>query len=186
MIWRLLFALGSLAILGALLYFQDSDNDTGEGSATEQSASAPGYVAIQAELIETGADGQPLYRLHATRIDQPQPQGIIYLSSPKLDYEPAGGNRWTLTAQSGEMPQDARTAELHGNVHAEGKPTGSNTPVRIDTEELHFDMAEQIATSPTTVLVNWGGYRLDGRGMRADLKNDRLQLAAQVRGVLVH
>jgi hypothetical protein len=47
-------------------------------------------------------------------------------------------------------------------------------------------MAEQIATSPTTVLVNWGRYRLDGRGMRADLKNDRLQLAAQVRGVLVH
>ena len=185
MILRLLFALGSLAILGALLYFQDADNDSAEGSASEPT-SAPGYVAIQAQLIETGDDGQPLYRLDASRIDQPQPQGTLYLTSPKLDYEPTGGNHWTLTAQSGQMPQDARTAELHGSVHAEGKPAGSNTPVRIDTEELHFDMAQQVATSPTTVFVNWGRYRLDGRGMRADLKNDRLQLAAQVRGVLVH
>jgi hypothetical protein len=34
MILRLLFALGSLAILGALLYFQDADNDSAEGSAS--------------------------------------------------------------------------------------------------------------------------------------------------------
>ncbi|MGA2562531.1 MAG: LPS export ABC transporter periplasmic protein LptC [Steroidobacteraceae bacterium] len=186
MILRLLFALGSLAILGALLYFEGNGDDSAEGSAAEQNATSPGYVAIRAQLIETGEDGQPLYRLDASRIDQPQPQGTIYLTSPKLDYEPEGGNRWTLTAQSGQMPQDARSADLHGNVHAEGKPSGSNTPVRIDTEELHFDMAQQVATSPSAVLVNWGRYRLDGRGMRADLKNDRLQLASQVRGVLVH
>jgi LPS export ABC transporter protein LptC len=186
MILRLLFALGSLAILAALLYFQDSDNDGSENPAGEQSATAPGFVALQARLIETGADGQPLYRLDASRIEQPQPQGTIFLTNPKLDYEPEDGNPWTLTAQSGQMPQNARTADLYGSVHAEGKPSGSKIPVRIDTEELHFDMADQLATSPTSVLVIWGGYRLDGRGMRADLKNDRLQLAAQVRGVLVH
>jgi lipopolysaccharide export system protein LptC len=47
-------------------------------------------------------------------------------------------------------------------------------------------MSSQLATSPTTVRVDWGGYRLDGHGMRADLKNDRLQLASKVRGVLLH
>ena len=47
-------------------------------------------------------------------------------------------------------------------------------------------MTSQLATSPTMVHEDWGGYRLDGRGMRADLKNDRLQLASKVRGVLLH
>jgi LPS export ABC transporter protein LptC len=186
MILRLLFALGSLAILGALLYLQDADNGSGESTGPDPAAVAPGYSAVHAELIETGADGRPLYRLDAERIEQPQPQGLVYLTEPKLDYEPGQGNPWTLTAHSGQMPQDARTAELHGDVHAEGKPTGSDTLMRIDTEELHLDMAQQLATSPAMVRVHWGGYRLDGRGMRADLKNDRLQLASKVHGVLLH
>jgi LPS export ABC transporter protein LptC len=186
MILRLLFALGSLSILGALLYFQDSDNNASETLGAEQAPVAAGYAATRAELIETDADGRALYRLHAERIEQPQPQGTVYLTDPKLDYEPEQGNPWTLTARSGQMPQDARTAELHGTVHAEGIPSGSDTLMRIDTEELHLDMQQQLASSPTAVRVQWGGYRLDGHGMRADLKNDRLQLASKVRGVLLH
>jgi LPS export ABC transporter protein LptC len=84
------------------------------------------------------------------------------------------------------MPQDARTAELTGDVHAEGLPSGSDSVMRIDTEELHLDMAQQLATSPTNVRVDWGGNRLNGHGMRVDLKNDKLQLASKVRGVLLH
>jgi LPS export ABC transporter protein LptC len=186
MILRLLFALGSLSILGALLYFQDSDNNPTENAGAEQAPVVPGYAATRAELIETDVNGRALYRLNAALIEQPQPQGTVYLTEPKLDYEPEKGNPWTLTAQSGQMPQDARTAELHGAVHAEGKPTGSDTLMHIDTEELHLDMEQQLATSPIAVRVQWGGYRLDGRGMRADLKNDRLQLASKVRGVLLH
>jgi hypothetical protein len=36
------------------------------------------------------------------------------------------------------------------------------------------------------VRVDWGGNRLNGHGMRADLKNDTLQLASKVHGVLLH
>ena len=113
MIWRLLFALASISILGALLYFQDADNGSGENAGAEPTAVASGYSALHAELIETGPDGQPLYRLDADRIEQPQPQGTVFLTNPKLDYQPEAGNPWTLTAQSGQMPQDARTAWDH-------------------------------------------------------------------------
>jgi len=59
-------------------------------------------------------------------------------------------------------------------------------PVHIDTEQLHLDMMQKIATSPIAVRVDWGGNRLTGHGMRADLQNDTLQLASKVRGVLLH
>jgi LPS export ABC transporter protein LptC len=183
---RLLFALVSVAILAALLYFQSADNGSGDNAAAEFGSAEPGFGALHAQLIETGEDGLPLYRLDAERIDQPQPQGPIFLTDPKLDYQLQPGNHWILTALRGEMPQDAHTAELNGAVHAEGLPTGSTSMMRIDTEELHLDMVQEIATSPITVRVDWGGNRLDGRGMRADLKNDTLQLASKVRGVLLH
>lgn len=186
MILRLLFALGSVAILAALLYLQDADSGSSDSGATELGTATSGYSEVHAQLIETGDDGLPLYRLDADRIDQPQPQGLIYLTNPKLDYQIQDGNRWTLTAERGQMPQAADVADLSGRVHAEGLPTGSQKPLRIDTEELHLDMAQHVATSAVLVHVSWGGDRLDGRGMRADLKNDTLTLASKVHGVLFH
>jgi LPS export ABC transporter protein LptC len=186
MIARVLFALCSVSILAALLYFQDADNGNGESSGIDYATSDPGFAALHAELVETGDDGLPLYRLDADRIDQPRPQGTVFFTDPKLDYQPEPGNSWTVTALKGEMPQDASSAELTGKVHAEGVPAGSPDMVRIDTEQMHLDMTQQIATSATTVRVDWGGNRLIGHGMRADLKNDTLQLESKVHGVLLH
>jgi LPS export ABC transporter protein LptC len=186
MILRVLFALVSLAILSALLYFRDSDSSGGETAGADTGASEPGFAAVRAQLVETGQDGIALYRLDAERIEQPQPQGPIFLTDPKLNYQPEAGNQWTLTALHGQMPEDARTAELNGNVHAEGVPGGSDRVMRLDTDQLHLDMAQQLATSASNVRVDWGGNRLSGHGMRADLKNYRLQLASKVHGVLLH
>jgi LPS export ABC transporter protein LptC len=184
MMVRLLFALVSVAVLAALLYLQDSDNGGADSIATEFGAAEPGFAAVHAQLIETGEDGLPLYRLDASRIEQPQPRGTIYLTDPKLDYQLQPGEHWTLTALRGEMAQDASAASLSGAVHAEGLPTGSHTLMRIDTEQLDLDLTLQLATSPALVHVAWGADRLDGQGLRADLKHDTLSLASKVHGVL--
>jgi LPS export ABC transporter protein LptC len=185
MIIRLLFALCSVAILAALLYLRDADSGSADSGAAEFGSTEPGFAAVRAQLIETGDDGLPLYRLDASRIEQPQPQGTIFLTDPKLDYQLQPGNHWTLTALRGEMTQDAGKATLTGAVHAEGVPSGSQTIMRIDTEELNLDLTQHVVTSPIMVHVTWGGDRLDGRGMRADLKNNTLLLASKVHGVLL-
>ena len=186
MILRLLFALCSVVVLAALLYLQDNDVGSIESAIGEIPAAEAGFAAVHAQLVQTGEDGLALYRLDAERIDQPEPQGTVYLTDPKLDYQPDPGNHWTLTALHGEMPQDASTADLTGDVHAEGLPTGSDAVMHINTDQLHLDMTQQVATSASTVRVDWGGNRLNGHGMRADLKNDTLLLASKVHGVLLH
>ena len=185
MIYRILVSVLALGALGALFYLQ-SENGSGETAAGDAESTEPGYVASGAELIETGDDGQPLFRLDAERIEQPTPQGIIFLTMPKLDYQPEGGNHWTLTAQRGQLPQDASTAELAGSVYAEGRPTGSSQLLHIATEQLHLDMKQQLATTSAKVRVEWSGNTLRGRGLSADIKNDRLQLAGDVHGALAH
>jgi LPS export ABC transporter protein LptC len=186
MIHRILFAVLALGALGALFYLEQSDNGGSDSAAADVESTEPGYIANGAELIETGDDGHPLFRLDAERIEQPTPQGIIFLTEPKLDYQPETGNHWTLSAQRGQLPQDARTAELAGAVHAEGRPSGSSQPMRIATDQLHLDMKQQLATTSAVVRVDWAGNALRGRGMSADIKNDRLQLAGDVHGVLAH
>jgi LPS export ABC transporter protein LptC len=186
MMRRMLFAVLALGALGALFYLQQSDSGGSEGPAADVESTEPGFIAINAGLVETGDDGQPLFRLDAERIEQPTPQGIIFLTAPKLDYQPETGNHWSVIAQRGQLPQDARTAELAGAVHADGRPTGSTELMHIVTEQLHLDMKQQVATTSAKVRVDWAGNTLRGRGMIADIKNDRLQLAGDVHGALAH
>ena len=66
-----------------------------------------------------------------------------------------------------------------------GRPVPAEL-MRIATEQLHLDMKQQLVTTSAKVRVDWAGNTLRGRGMSADLRNDRLQLAGDVHGVLAH
>jgi len=184
MVYRILFALLAIGALGTLFYLSDSGG--GEAGPADIESTEPGYIATGADLIETGDDGNPLYRLHAARIEQPTPQGIVFLSEPQLDYQPAEGNHWTLSAQRGQLPQNARSADLAGSVVAFGRPEGSTDVMHISTEQLHLDMRTQVVSTNARVRVDWAGNTLRARGMSADIRNGRLQLSAEVHGALTH
>lgn len=186
MMLRVLFALTSLAVLAALLYLQDADTAGPDTVIGETGPGARGFSAVRAELVGIGDDGLPVYTLDADRIELPRPDGLVFLTVPRLDFQLRGGNHWTLTAQRGQMPEDASSADLYGSVHAQGLPGRSRTVMRIDTESLHLDMTRQVASSSAPVHVSWGKDRLDGTGMQADLTNDTLTLASKVHGVLFH
>jgi LPS export ABC transporter protein LptC len=183
---RLVLLFIALAVLAVLLYMQRGGIGGTESTVAQSGAPEPGMVAIGAQIIETGADGKPLYTLNAARISQPMPDGTIYLTSPVLHYTPAAGNPWVLTAEQGQLPQSAQTADLSGSVHAEGKPQGSSQLLDFDTSVLHVDMQRQLATTTAVVHVQQAGNRLTARGMRANLKSDELELYHDVSGVLVH
>jgi LPS export ABC transporter protein LptC len=184
MIWRILFALVSLTALGALLYLRQADSNGADLLPGEPLNTEPGYVAIHGDLVETGDNGHPMYRLDADRIEQPTPQGLIYLTNPRLDFQPEPNNHWTITAFQGELPQEAQSADLSGNVHAEGRPGGSDQLMRIDSDLLHLDMPDQIAATPSKVTAQWKGMTLTARGMRYDMKRNALELKSDVHGAL--
>jgi LPS export ABC transporter protein LptC len=91
-----------------------------------------------------------------------------------------------VRALRGQLPQDARTAELTGMVHGEGKPAGSDALMRFDTNDVQLDMRTNLATSAGDVSVDWDGNKLLGRGMTADLNRYTLQLQADVHGTFTH
>jgi LPS export ABC transporter protein LptC len=186
MIGRILFLLVAVAVLAVLLYMQEPESGNPATTPAQTAASEPGFVALSAQIIQTGDNGQPLYSLDAERISQPMPQGTIYLTAPVLHYEPPGANPWVLTAQQGQLPQNAQNADLSGMVNASGIPQGSQRMIHFSTSTLHVDMQKQLATTPAMVHIDWGGSLVSGLGMHADLKSGEVELFHAVNGTVMH
>jgi LPS export ABC transporter protein LptC len=184
MLLRVLFVLGAAAavLLLVLYLWQQPGVGGGDAGGPESAAREPGYTAVGAKLLEMGDNGQPLYRLDAERIEQPRPNADISVTEPRVFYDPAVGNPWKLRAARGVLPPDARSARLSGDVQVEGTPQGSRSPVMIRTEQLDLDISRQQATSGERVQIEWGGSRVSGRGLFADLKGSNLQLKSDVHG----
>ncbi len=179
-IWRNAAAAALLAATAGLMIWrgQDAAPAGGEGSTA---GADPGYVATNAEIIQTGADGQPLYRLQARRVEQPAAGAEIHVTEPRLAYQEGDGPAWALRADTGVLPADTTRAELAGAVHAVATRTDA-APLEIRTASLGIDMATQRVHSDAAVEITWGRDRVTAVGLSADLKADTLRLESKVHG----
>ena len=148
-------------------------------AASAGSTAAPGYVATNAELIETDVDGQPQYTLHAAQISQPSPTADIELSAPQFVYR--GETAWTLNAARGVLPPDAQQIQLLGDVIARAQREGT-APLQLRTSSITVDMEARTADSTDPVALESGRNRLWASGLHADMKTDALQLKSPVHG----
>jgi len=142
-------------------------------------AATPGYVASGAELVDTGADGQAQYTLHATQISQSSPAADIELTAPQFVYR--GETAWTLTAARGVLPPAAQQVSLQGDVIAQAQRAGA-APLQLRTARLEVDMQARTADTSDAVSMEWGRNRLWASGLHADMNTDALRLKSPVHG----
>ena len=183
-LWRP--AAATVLLAGTLgLLFWRGQGGTPAGAGANAPVGDPGYVAIDAEIIQTGADGQPLYRLQAQRIEQPAAGAEIHVTEPRLSYQEGDGPAWTLRADTGVLPADTARADLAGSVYAVAtQPEGA--PLEIRTATLGIDMDTRKVHTGDPVQITWGRDRVTAVGLSADLKADTLRLESQVHGEIAH
>jgi LPS export ABC transporter protein LptC len=145
----------------------------------------PGYVATDAEVIQTGPDGEPLYRLLARRVEQPADGAAIRVTEPQLSYQEGDGPAWTLRADTGVLPADTARADLAGSVHAVAVHFDS-APLEIRAATLGVDMGTRQLHSDDPVEITWGRDRVTAVGLSADLKAGTLRLESRVHGEITH
>src|ERR1700733_14808127 len=80
----------------------------------------PGYAARDAQLIETGPDGRPMYTLRAKLIQQPPPAQLVTLDGVQMQMHDPDGNIWSGRADHGRILQDDAVVELTGGVRLWG------------------------------------------------------------------
>lgn len=178
MIYRI-FAILTLAavILGSLLLARQGGAP--RATTVQQTATNEGYSARNAQLIQTGPDGLPLYTLDAATIRQLPDADQVQLSQVSLSFQ-NGGEKWTATSDQGELLRETSQIDLLGHVQVSANIPGASAPIQIATEALSFDSRSDRVSTADPVTLTWSGQRLDARGLIADLKAHRLQLESSV------
>ena len=125
-------------------------------------------------------DGRARWRLVAQQVERQSASGVLGLTSPQLSfYDEQGEPKGFLQAGKGDVSDDYQQVKLRGDVVLK-----KSVDYTMYTESLDYNHATQLATTDAPVRVVSGRTRLEGRGLVFDLKQNRLQLKANVSGSL--
>lgn len=142
-----------------------------------------GFAATDAELIETGADGAPLYRLRAQRIAQQRPDAEVVLTVPQLSYEDRSQGTWTLQAERGTLSADRQSVAFAGAVQARRRQPRSPL-LDLSTDALQVDLKRRLADTTSPVAIDWGRAHLTAAGLHADMVSGLFVLSGDGHGRL--
>jgi len=181
MSFRIVALVAFVALIVGIVMFTGSDRDN-PAPVAQQTLPDPGYSALQAHMVQTGADGHPLYTLDAARVQQQPDQGTVDLEQVHLKFRDASNNVWNARAARGELTQDSGVVQLAGDVQINGILPGLNQPADMTTDRLSFDTNAQVAATRDPVTIVMTGRKLAAQGMVANLKERRVQLESEVHG----
>jgi LPS export ABC transporter protein LptC len=182
MTYRLVALLALLALIVGVVLLSGPQRESVAPAAAGGPLHDPGYSAVKARLIQTGADGRPLYTLDAAQIQQQPDQDTVELQQVQLEFRDANGNEWTARAIHGELAQNSGVVKLDGNVHVAGILPGTEQAAEISTEHLAFDTHAQLVSTRDPVTLVMSGRELNAQGMVASLKERHVQLESAVHG----
>lgn len=145
-------------------------------------AQAPlGYYLRNAVLLGTDDQGSVFYRVLAARVAQADEDDALELEQVRVEYRDSESVNWHVSAEQAQAPSDQTYLELSGNVRLANRADAGATTV-IETQKLHLEPDLYLASTDLPVSVSVGGARLDAVGMKAYLKDDRLELESNVHG----
>lgn len=182
MIYRLFALLTIAAVIVALLFLSRQQSVAPTATAVRESGWEEGYSAQNARLVQTGADGLPLYTLNAATIRQLPNEGQVQLTQVQMSFRDAEGNPWTATADRGALQQPAEQVRLSGDVHVSGSLSGASEDTQIFTDALAVDLRTDTVSTQDPVRMLWSGRQLSSTGLIANLKEHRVELESAVHG----
>ncbi|MEP7243192.1 MAG: LPS export ABC transporter periplasmic protein LptC [Gammaproteobacteria bacterium] len=168
-------------VIGTLMLSRGPSVESTPATA-EEPLEAPGYAARNAEVVETGDDGRPLYTLNAELVRQHPNDNRIQLDAPRMTFIASDGNPWHVRARSGQIREGGANVELFGDVHLNGELPGAAAPAVVDTSILSFDTKKEVVTTHAPVTLDWNGKKLAAVGLTANLNDHQLKLESRIHG----
>ena len=182
--WRLLGIFVVVGLIGAMYYFSSGSGAPNARASADQPQETPGYSARDAEMVETGDDGRPLYTLLADQVRQHPNDNRIQLDAPRMTYIARDGVPWHVRARSGQIRGDGDLVELYGDVHLNGQTPDAEAPTVIDTSTLSFDTKREVVSTKAPLTLDWNGVKVGATGVTVNLNDHKVKLESRVDGKL--
>ena len=151
-------------------------------ASTRRSSFSLGYYINDAKLFGVDEKGQPLYQITARRLETSEQNNRLLLEDVQIEYWPRLKISWLLTATSGEVPQNEAYLDLQGGVKLAQRLEDGATGTIIKAESLRLQPENFYATTNEAVRIHLGRNQIDATGIRAYLKDNRLELESNVHG----
>jgi LPS export ABC transporter protein LptC len=141
-----------------------------------------GYSAINASVIETGADGRPMYTLQALQVQQDPQSDLVNLTTVHMTFRDASGGQWHARADQAVARQESAQIDLAGSVVVDGNFAGNDQPAHLHTDRLHVDTHADIIRTRSPVTLDWSGAVVQAHGLVLNIKEHNIKLEAEVHG----
>ncbi|MDP7661223.1 MAG: LPS export ABC transporter periplasmic protein LptC, partial [Gammaproteobacteria bacterium] len=102
----------------------------------------------------------------------------------RINYDPLIEIPWDLRADTGHILPDRNIIRLTGNVIIRTRGE-MQAPTRISTDYLELNTETYIANTDRDVVIDHTNNTLFAKGLRAHLKEERLQLLSDVNGQFI-
>lgn len=123
-------------------------------------------------------EGRARWRLVAQQVERQAQSGLIRVDSPLMTfYDDLGAPKGSLQADKGELSDDYQRVALRGDVVLK-----NSTGYALYTDHLDYDQDTHLATTDAYVKLLGEGLSLEGRGLVFDVKQEQLQVNADVKG----
>ena len=171
--------LGVLALFTQWLLWLDRPGDRGDAFV---GPSRSDYVATDYVLVARDAEGGFAFSATGPRAVRHPFLGSFDLATPHLEFKDGDANDWDGDAKTGWVSRDGTVVKLAGAVELrrKAKPKPRVDPLVIASEHLTTYTDKREVETDDPVAITEPGSILRGTGMRAQLKQQHLELKSSV------
>jgi len=169
------------AVLGAIDYWNVSPESFLEKPVAQVDESAIDYYAINAHSVQYLPDGKMQYDMTADKVEHMKASEVTLLTRPNLQMYRGTTYPWHVTSERAEVNPDGTEVELIDKVRVARTDERKRDTI-ITTTRMTVFPQKQYAQTEQAVRIDGAGGTTTGTGMKAYLKDGRMDLLSNVRG----
>ncbi|BAP43517.1 LPS export ABC transporter periplasmic protein LptC [Pseudomonas sp. 21LCFQ02] len=179
---RTFLILGVLALLlAAVGYWNVSPESFMDQPAVKADETAIDYYAINARSVQYLPDGKVQYEMTADKVEHVKASDVTLLTRPDLNMYRGTAFPWHVQSARGEVSPGGEQVELIDNVRVARTDEKQRATI-ITSSRMTVFPQKQYAQTEQAVRIDAGGGVSTAVGMKAYLKDGRMDLLSKVRG----
>lgn len=180
MSWRawLTLALAVAALLAGIAIWNENNHLKTRGPAEYR----PDYVLTDFTMVSLNDQGDEALTVSAPQLRRNPDTQAMDLDNPTFLFPDNNDRRWRATAKTAWVSAKGEQVKLRGDAVIDS-PVGDPEQGRIasPTLDVFTQKGKERATTPDAVVITKPGTIMRGRGLDADLNQDRVVLHHEVR-----